>query len=154
MASRQTVSWHHRAVTEAAGGGLEEAVARVGDRWTLLLVEALLRGPRRFGELQAGLPAIAPNVLSRRLRQLEADGLVVTRSYSERPPRVEYHLTAEGTELAGALRLLAQWGAARSPATAATLHHETCGTDLSARWWCPTCARVVDDDEASQLHHL
>jgi hypothetical protein len=49
------------------------------------------------------------------------------------------------------LRLLAQWGSRRSTAPAASLHHVTCGTPVEARWWCPTCGRVVDDDEAPDL---
>ena len=50
---------------------LAEALAAVGDRWTLLLIAALLEGPLRFGELQERLPGIAPNVLSQRLRHLQ-----------------------------------------------------------------------------------
>ncbi|MGH9280206.1 MAG: winged helix-turn-helix transcriptional regulator, partial [Acidimicrobiales bacterium] len=56
---------------------LAEAVARVGDRWALLLVHALLDGPRRFNDLQHDLPGIAPNVLTQRLRHLEREGVVV-----------------------------------------------------------------------------
>jgi DNA-binding HxlR family transcriptional regulator len=58
---------------------LESALATVGDRWTLLVIAALLDGPKRFGELQTDLPGIAPNVLSQRLRALERDALVVAR---------------------------------------------------------------------------
>ena len=90
--------------------GLAEAVGRVGDRWSLLLIDALLAGPRRFGELQEAVPGVATNVLSSRLKHLERNGLVVARPYSQRPFRVEYQLTALGQELAGALRLLASWG--------------------------------------------
>ncbi len=93
---------------------LDEAVARVGDRWTLLIVQALLDGTRRFNELQDELPGIAPNVLSQRLKHLEREAVVVSRPYSRRPPRFAYELSASGLELAGALRLLAQWGAQRS----------------------------------------
>jgi DNA-binding HxlR family transcriptional regulator len=75
---------------------LEEAVARVGDRWTLLVVNALLDGPRRFNELLDGLAGLAPNVLSKRLRQLETSGLVVVTPYSQRPPRFDYRLSATG----------------------------------------------------------
>ncbi|MGH9264916.1 MAG: winged helix-turn-helix transcriptional regulator, partial [Acidimicrobiales bacterium] len=96
---------------------LEEAVARVGDRWALLIVSALLDGPRRFNDLQGDVAGIAPNVLSQRLRTLEQHGVVVAAPYSERPPRFVYQLTAAGAELAGALRLLAQWGAGQSPDT-------------------------------------
>ena len=90
---------------------LAAALDSVGDRWTLLLVEALLDGPRRFGDLQERLPRIAPNVLTQRLRRLEGEGLVVAQPYTERPQRFVYELTASGHELAGALRLLADWGA-------------------------------------------
>src|SRR5215203_6186087 len=93
---------------------LADAVARIGDRWTLLVVAALLEGPRRFGELTEDVRGIAPNILTRRLRHLEGEGLVVARAYSERPRRFVYELTASGRELAGALRLLAQWASADS----------------------------------------
>lgn len=129
---------------------LDAALRRVGDRWSLLLVEALLGGPRRFGELLEGLEGLAPNILSSRLKALEAEGVVIARPYSRRPRRLAYALSASGAELAGALRLLAQWGsgAAGGPGP---LHHTTCGSALEARWWCPTCARGVDDAEAPQL---
>src|SRR5688500_12015826 len=122
--------------------GLDEAVTRVGDRWTLLVVDALRGGPQRFGQLLEGIDGLASNVLTARLRQLELDGLVVRRPYSERPVRVAYALTAPGQELAGALRLLRQWGAARAgrAGTADDLpRHRTCGTPVEPRWWCPTC---------------
>src|SRR3954462_7614759 len=90
---------------------LAEALARVGDRWTLLGIEALLDGPRRFGDLQDDVPGIAPNILTQRLRHMEREALVVARAYSERPPRFVYELSSAGAELAGALRLLADWGA-------------------------------------------
>ena len=66
---------------------LAAALRSVGDRWTLLLVEALLDGPLRFGDLQERLEGIAPNVLSERLRRLEREGLVLAEPYSERPRR-------------------------------------------------------------------
>ncbi len=130
------------------GTPLEDAVTRVGDRWTLLLVDALLAGPRRFGDLQEDLNGIAPNVLTQRLRHLEREGVVVATPYSQRPPRSVYQLTASGQELAGALRLLAQWGAgAGRHNDAEPLRHPACGTALETRWWCPTCSRVVDDPD-------
>jgi DNA-binding HxlR family transcriptional regulator len=135
---------------EHPGSPLHEAVVRVGDRWTLLVVEALLGGPRRFNELLEELPGIASNVLSQRLKALERWGLVVGQPYSERPPRFAYQLSAAGRELAGALRLLAQWGAQRS-GDGEALQHLECGTQLEARWYCPTCARLVEDDEAGEL---
>lgn len=129
---------------------LEEAVARVGDRWALLIVSALLDGPRRFNDLQADVAGIAPNVLSQRLRTLEQHGVVVASPYSERPPRFVYQLTAAGAELAGALRLLAQWGAGQSPDAVEPLRHPACGTPYEARWYCPTCNAVEDATVAEE----
>ena len=92
---------------ENGSSPLAEALARVGDRWTLLVVEALLGGPQRFNDLLGQIPGIAANILSERLKRLEPEGRLIARPYSERPPRAACQLTAEGTELAGALRLLA-----------------------------------------------
>ena len=124
---------------------LAEALERVGDRWTLLVVEALLDGPLRFGDLQEAVGGIASNILTQRLRHLERQALVVARPYSERPPRFVYELTSGGHELAGALRLLADWGA-RQAESAEPLRHSLCGTELEARWWCPSCQLPVADD--------
>ena len=131
-----------------ATGALSAALHRVGDRWTLLVVAALLDGPRRFGELADAVPGVATNVLTARLRDLEREGLIVAAPYSERPLRVEYRLTGVGTELAGALRLLAAWGAgAAGPGAGEPPRHAACGTALEVRWWCPTCQRVAEDDD-------
>jgi DNA-binding HxlR family transcriptional regulator len=130
---------------------LADAMVRVGDRWTLPVVEALLEGPRRFGELHERLPGIAPNILTDRLRGLERDALVVARPYSRRPPRSTYELTAEGRALAGAVRLLSEWGSRRGGHEPA--HHSACGTPLEVRWYCPTCEQAVDEDAAEGLHY-
>jgi DNA-binding HxlR family transcriptional regulator len=130
---------------------LDAALQQVGDRWSLLLVESLLGGPRRFGELLDELDGLAPNILSNRLKALEAQGVLAARPYSTRPRRVAYVLTASGAELAGALRLLAQWGSVREAGDRAPLHHASCGTPVQTRWWCPTCERTVGEEEDPQL---
>jgi DNA-binding HxlR family transcriptional regulator len=127
-----------------ASSPLAEALSRVGDRWTLLVVDALLTGPRKFSELLGQIPGIAANILSERLKRLEREALLVARPYSERPPRAAYELTAEGKELAGALRLLAHW-AGRHADLADTPRHSACGTPVEIRWYCPTCDRLADD---------
>ncbi len=132
---------------------LEHALDQVGDRWTLLVVGALLDGPRRFGELSAAVPRIAPNILTDRLRRLERAGIVRATPYQERPPRMTYALTAEGRDLASALRLLADWGS-RGAGDADPVRHLRCGTPLEARWFCPTCGEPVDDAEAPEERRL
>lgn len=143
------------AVTDPVGAhpgtALDAALGRVGDRWSFLVVEALLGGPLRFNDLASALPGIAPNILTDRLRRLEREGVLVGRMYSERPVRLAYELTAEGQELAGVLRLLAAWGSGGNGPEG--LRHIACGSLLEAHWYCPTCARTVDEgDEASALH--
>jgi DNA-binding HxlR family transcriptional regulator len=130
---------------------LAEALDRVGDRWTLLIIAALLDGPKRFGEIQEELPGIASTVLTQRLRQLERDALVVARAYSDRPPRFVYELSTSGHELAGVLRLLAGWGA-RGSGQESEIRHSVCGTPMEARWWCPTCEQPVSEEEGEELH--
>ena len=132
---------------------LAAALERVGDRWSLLLIEALLDGPRRFGELSEVVDGIAPYILSERLKRLEGERILRATPYSERPPRFTYALTDEGLELAGVLRLLADWGA-RGSTHAEPMRHALCGTPMEARLWCPTCARAVDEPEADDLHFV
>ena len=70
---------------------------------------------------------------------------------------MEYALTADGRELAGALRLLADWGARRGAGTAAEhepLRHATCGTPLEAHWYCPTCAVAVAESDAPETRSV
>ncbi|HET8777689.1 MAG TPA: helix-turn-helix domain-containing protein [Candidatus Limnocylindria bacterium] len=132
---------------------LAAALERVGDRWSLLLIEALLDGPRRFGELSEAVDGIAPNILTDRLRRLEGERIIRATPYSQRPPRFTYALTDEGLELAGVLRLLADWGG-RGSASAEPMRHALCGTPVEARLWCPTCARALDEHEADELRFV
>ena len=78
--------------------GLGAALDRVGDRWSLQVVEALLGGPLRYGELTSAVAGIAPNILADRLRKLERAGILASTPYSQRPVRLEYALTTDGHE--------------------------------------------------------
>lgn len=134
-----------------ARADLASAAEAVGDRWSLLIVDALLAGPRAFGELEATVPGIVASTLSGRLKQLEASGVVIAAPYSRRPLRHSYELSAAGRELASALQLLAAWGAQRRGGEP-VVRHDVCGTPAQARWWCPTCEQPADD--VTDLHHL
>jgi len=125
-----------------------QVAERLGDRWSLVVIAALLGGPQRYGELQERVRGIAPNILSARLRKLEDDGIVVSSPYSQRPPRYEYRLTADGEALADALRLLADWAArTHGEEPAGALRHAVCGSPLRVRWWCPICEEPVTPSE-------
>jgi DNA-binding HxlR family transcriptional regulator len=83
----------------------------IGERWTILLLrDLLLEGPRRFADFQTSLPGVAPNILSARLKALEDNGLVERVLYNERPPRVEYSLTAKGRSLGPVIKAMRDWG--------------------------------------------
>jgi DNA-binding HxlR family transcriptional regulator len=87
-------------------------VAAIADKWKILIILSLGARTLRFGELLTSLEGIAPKVMSRQLRSLEADGLVVRKAYAEVPPRVEYSLTRPGQTLLPILLDLQRWVAA------------------------------------------
>jgi DNA-binding HxlR family transcriptional regulator len=90
---------------------LAHALSLVGERWSLLIVRDLLRGPRRYTDLAQGLPGIGTNILAARLRELEAAGIVAKRKLPPPWASTVYELTDYGAELKEALYSLARWGA-------------------------------------------
>jgi DNA-binding HxlR family transcriptional regulator len=138
-----------------ASPALTHALARVGDRWSLLLVEALMDRPLRFAALQDAVPGISTNILTARLRHLEASGLVLAVPYSERPRRFAYELTAAGRDLGGVVRMLTQWAtdhAGTGPGgPGAAPVHAACGTVLEPVWWCPTCEQPDPGGEPAEV---
>jgi DNA-binding HxlR family transcriptional regulator len=91
--------------------GLARALELVGERWALLIVRDLLVGPRRFTDLRNGLPRIPTNVLSDRLKELEADGIVQRRVLPRPAAATVYELTDHGAQLEDAVMRLGRWGA-------------------------------------------
>jgi DNA-binding HxlR family transcriptional regulator len=87
------------------------ALDLVGERWALLLVRDLLFGPKRFSDLTVGLPHGSPNVLTQRLRELEAAGVVRRRKLPPPASTMVYELTEWGSELEPILMGLQRWGA-------------------------------------------
>ncbi|MET0762341.1 MAG: winged helix-turn-helix transcriptional regulator [Thermoleophilaceae bacterium] len=90
--------------------GIARALDVVGERWALLVVRELLLGPKRFTDLRAGLPNLSPDVLSQRLRELEADGLVTRRRLPPPAGSKVYELTERGLELEPVILALGRWG--------------------------------------------
>ena len=99
--------------------GIAHALDLVGERWALLVVRELILGPKRFTDLQAGLPGIGTNILSARLKQLERGGVVQRRTLPPPAASTVYELTAYGRELEEIALALGRWGAKRMPERAA-----------------------------------
>ncbi|MBK1784861.1 winged helix-turn-helix transcriptional regulator [Prauserella cavernicola] len=91
--------------------GLAHAADLVGERWALLIIRDLLVAPKRFTDLRRGLPRIPTNVLSARLKQLEAEGVVERRVLPRPDGSVVYELTDYGRDLEEIVLALGRWGA-------------------------------------------
>ncbi len=85
------------------------AVELIGRRWTGAIIRVLLPGPRRFNELLAAIPGISDRLLTERLRELEAVGIIRRDVLPESPVRVQYELTCRGRELREPLDALGRW---------------------------------------------
>ncbi|ALE04676.1 transcriptional regulator (plasmid) [Arthrobacter sp. ERGS1:01] len=98
-------------VENPASRVIREVLARVGDKWSLLVIGLLHDGPLRFTEIQRSVDGISHRMLTQTLRSLERDGLVSRKSYAEIPPRVEYAVTPLGRSLSEPVITLVGWAA-------------------------------------------
>lgn len=89
---------------------VELTVGLIGDKWKILIIRDLLTGTKRFGELKKSLNNITQKVLTNKLREMEASGLVKRKVYPEVPPRVEYSLTDTGLSLKPILDSMVELG--------------------------------------------
>ena len=81
----------------------------IGGKWKPPIIWLLMKGPMRFGELSKTMPDITLKVLSKQLKELEADSIIVRKAFPEVPPRVEYSLTEKGDSLREVMFLLSNW---------------------------------------------
>jgi DNA-binding HxlR family transcriptional regulator len=88
---------------------VSEVLARIGDKWSVLVVSTLGDGPKRFNQLRKALGSISQRMLTLTLRALERDGLVTRTVYPTVPPRVEYALTKLGRSLLDPVSELSLW---------------------------------------------
>jgi DNA-binding HxlR family transcriptional regulator len=95
---------------------VSEVLARVGDKWTVLVVTELGQGPRRFNEIRKSLGSISQRMLTLTLRGLERDGLVTRTVFPVVPPRVDYELTELGRSLLEPVSGLGLWARQHRPA--------------------------------------
>ena len=90
-------------------GAISEILSRIGDKWTVLVVNMLGDGPRRFSQIRRDIGGISQRMLTLTLRGLERDGLVTRTVYPTVPPRVDYELTDLGRTLLGPIVTIASW---------------------------------------------
>jgi DNA-binding HxlR family transcriptional regulator len=102
-----------------------QALDRIADKWTCLIVYALLDGPRRHGELKRMIEGISQKMLTQTLRSMEADGLVTRTVIDLIPPHVEYGLTPLGQTLSDPLVAICQWAMDHLPEMQAARHANT-----------------------------
>jgi len=95
---------------------VSEVLARVGDKWTVLVVSTLGDGPKRFNELRRALGSISQRMLTLTVRSLERDGLVTRTVFPTNPPRVDYELTTLGRSLLEPVSALGTWARHNRPA--------------------------------------
>lgn len=88
---------------------VRDVLDRIGEKWTTLLLILLAEGPKRFSQLQRGVPDISKRMLTQSLRNLERDGLVTRTVYPTKPPSVEYALTPMGQSVMTPLAHLLNW---------------------------------------------
>jgi DNA-binding HxlR family transcriptional regulator len=92
-----------------------EVLARVGDKWTVLVIDELGEGSRRFNELRRAIKGVSQRMLTLTLKNLERDGLVSRAVTPSVPPRVDYALTDLGRSMLAPVRALGEWAAAHIP---------------------------------------
>ncbi len=94
---------------------VSQILARVGDKWTVLVVVMLGSGPKRFNEIRRSIDGISQQMLTRTLRGLERDGMVTRTIFPTIPPQVEYELTPLGRSLLDPVMALGSWAQAHIP---------------------------------------
>jgi DNA-binding HxlR family transcriptional regulator len=96
------------------------AVELIGRRWTGAILRALLAGVSRFSDLASTVPGMSDRMLSERLKELEAEGVVLRRVVPETPVRIEYELTEKGRALQGVIEAVSEWASRWSTEEART----------------------------------
>ncbi len=140
------MKWNEIAVQRCS---IARSLSIVGDSWTMLVVRELFNGNRRFNGIleQTGAP---PAMLADRLAALEQHGVVDKRTYSARPDRFEYRLTAKGRDLYPVLISLMAWGdrwMSNGEPPPVRLVHASCGQHVTPGLACPACAAAIDPRE-------
>lgn len=119
----------------------------IGDKWTLLILRQLLLGHDTYKDMQEHLEGIPSNLLSERLKCLEADGLLTSKLYQTHPPRYRYILSDSGKDLSDVFNSIILWGEKHVKKCHKKLIHTECGHGAEIRYYCPKCRKTIDKDD-------
>lgn len=122
----------------------------IGDKWSLLIVFQILSNFQTYGEIQSNLDGIPSNLLSERLKALEADDIIMRNLYQDHPPRYKYTLTQKGADLSHIFNAMIIWGEKHLEKCYTKLVHNDCKDgNIEHRYVCTSCGEEVNYNEIS-----
>ncbi len=119
----------------------------IGDKWSLLILHRIFNGFETYKDIQDGLDGIPTNLLSERLKAMEADELIIRELYQEHPPRYRYILTEKGRDLEDVFNSLMLWGQRHLDKCYRKLVHNHCRCTVEHKYYCPECGKYVNINE-------
>ena len=125
----------------------------IGERWSLLIIRDIMRGTRRFDQIQASL-GVARNVLTKRLNRLQDADIIEKRPYQSNPERYEYFLTEKGLDLWPVLMAYLGWGDKYFEPDSGPprlIVHKECGGQIDDRRICQKCGKALEVREAESV---
>lgn len=119
----------------------------IGDKWSLLILHQLLIGHDTYKEMQDNLEGVPSNLLSERLKSMEADELIERELYQTHPPRYKYSLTEKGYNLEDVFNSLILWGEKHLAKCYKKLVHRECRQGIVHRYYCSHCNKEIKSNE-------
>lgn len=116
----------------------------IGDKWTLLIINQIMKGKDTYTKISDGLEKIPSNLLSSRLKSLEKDKIIEVELYQKHPPRYRYTLTNSGKDLSIVLHSLIMWGEKHLDECHKSLIHKECNHKVELQHYCCHCNKLVD----------
>lgn len=127
---------------------IAQALNIIGDKWSLLILHGIMSGHQTYKEIYNSLEGqIASNLLSSRLKVLEAYGLISSDLYQKHPPRYRYTLTQAGEDLNIVFNSLVLWGEKHLTTCYKRLIHKSCNHTIETHYYCPHCQQTVAEDQ-------